>query len=131
MAVKQRKELTLPEFPVHNLYHSGLSGQNAFFEDTYNPECTLDYVHHRMLFEAFQNYAEWCDKIKIRNAADLNEVVSSGKYNELIRLCETYYNNQLSNIAETIYQNKNTVKLVLIAGTSSAGKTTTSKKLET
>ncbi len=101
------------------------------YPDTYNPECTLDYVHHRMLFEAFQNYAEWCDKIKIRNAADLNEVVSSGKYNELIRLCETYYNNQLSNIAETIYQNRNTVKLVLIAGPSSAGKTTTSKKLET
>ena len=101
------------------------------YPDTYNPECTLDYVHHHMLFEAFKSYHEWGDKIGIKNAADLNEVVSNGKYNDLIRLSETYYNNQLSKIAETIFENKNNIKLVLIAGSSSAGKTTTSKKLET
>lgn len=101
------------------------------YPDTYNPECTLDYVHHHMLFEAFKSYHEWGDKIGIKNAADLNEVVSNGKYNDLIRLSETYYNNQLSKIAETIFENKNNIKLVLIAGPSSAGKTTTSKKLET
>ncbi len=101
------------------------------YPDTYNPECTLDYVHHHMLFEAFKSYHEWGDKIGIKNAADLNEVVSNGKYNDLIRLSETYYNNQLSRIAETIFENKNNIKLVLIAGPSSAGKTTTSKKLET
>lgn len=101
------------------------------YPDTYNPECTLDYVHHGMLFTTFNSYAKWGEQIGIRNASDLNEIVSNGKYNELIRLCETYYNNQLASIAETIYQNKNSIKLVLIAGPSSAGKTTTSKKLET
>lgn len=107
---------------------------NAFvlsYPDTYNPECTLDYVHHGMLFDAFNSYAKWGEKIGIRNASDLNEIISNGKYNELIRLCETYYNNQLASIAENIFQNKNSIKLVLIAGPSSAGKTTTSKKLET
>lgn len=101
------------------------------YPDTYNPECTLDYVHHNMLFDAFHTYSIWGDKIGIKNASDLNEIVSSGKYNDLIRLCETYYNNQLSSIAEEIYQNHNQIKLVLIAGPSSAGKTTTSKKLAT
>ena len=100
------------------------------YPDTYNPECTLDYVHHEKLFNSFDNFAKWCQTIGISNAADLNEIISQGKYNELIRLSETYYNNQLSNIAEKIYNNKNNVRLVLIAGPSSSGKTTTSKKLE-
>lgn len=100
------------------------------YPDTYNPECTIDYVHHEKLFNSFDNFAKWCQTIGISNAADLNEIISQGKYNELIRLSETYYNNQLSNIAEKIYNNKNNVRLVLIAGPSSSGKTTTSKKLE-
>lgn len=101
------------------------------YPDSYNPECTLDYVHHNMLFDTFLNYSKWGEKIGIRNASDLNEIVSTGKYNDLIRLAEAYYNNQLSNIAETILENNEDIKIVLIAGPSSAGKTTTSKKLET
>lgn len=101
------------------------------YPDCYNPECTLDYVHHSMLFDSFLNYSRWGEKIGIQNASDLNEIVSQGKYNDLIRLCETYYNNQLASIADTISENNKNIKLVLIAGPSSAGKTTTSKKLET
>ena len=101
------------------------------YPDIYNPECTLDYKHHEMLFNTFLNYSKWGEKIGIKNAADLNQIVSDGKYNDLIRLAETYYNNQLASIAETIAENNKSIKLVLIAGPSSAGKTTTSKKLET
>lgn len=101
------------------------------YPDVYNPECTLDYKHHDKLFNAFLEYSRWGESIGINNAADLNEIVSQGKYNELIRLAETHYNNQLAAIAEEVYQNKNKIKLVLIAGPSSSGKTTTSKKLET
>lgn len=101
------------------------------YPDSYNPECTLDYVHHNMLFDTFLNYSKWAETIGIRNASDLNEIVSKGKYNDLIRLCETYYNNQLASIADAIVENNNSIKLVLIAGPSSSGKTTTSKKLET
>lgn len=101
------------------------------YPDTYNPECTLDYKHHEMLFNSFLSYSRWGEKIGIKNAADLNQIVSDGKYNDLIRLAETYYNNQLSSIAEKIAQNNKSIKLVLIAGPSSAGKTTTSKKLQT
>ena len=101
------------------------------YPDIYNPECTLDYKHHEMLFDTFFNYSKWGEKVGIKNAADLNQIVSDGKYNDLIRLAETYYNNQLASIAETIAENNKSIKLVLIAGPSSAGKTTTSKKLET
>lgn len=100
------------------------------YPNIYNPECTLDYVHHKMIFDTFLDYTNWGRILEISNAADLNEVVSTGKYDELIRLAEAYYNNQLSKIAEDIYNKKDQIKIVLIAGPSSSGKTTTSKKLE-
>ncbi len=98
------------------------------YPSVYNPECTLDYVHHEMLFEKFLDYTKWGRKIKISNGADLNEVVSKGNYNELIQIAETYYNSQLSKIADEIEENKD-IRIVLISGPSSSGKTTSSKKL--
>lgn len=100
------------------------------YPTTYNPECTLDYVHHEMLFNKFLDYTKWGRMINITNAAELNNVVSMGKYDELIRLSEVYYNNQLVEVADKIYDNKENIKIVLIAGPSSSGKTTTSKKLQ-
>mgnify|MGYP003366871411 FL=1 len=106
------------------------NGFVASYPDTYNPECTLNYKHHEMLFNTFYDYTKWGNQIGINNAADLNEVVSTGEYNRLIHVAETYYNNQLSKIADEIYNNRKRIKIVLIAGPSSSGKTTTSKKLE-
>ena len=106
------------------------SGFVMSYPDIFNPECTLPYTHHKLLFDKFLDYTNWGRKIGISNAADLNEVVSIGKYSDLIRLAEAYYNNQISKITDTIYENSKNIKVVLIAGPSSSGKTTTSKKLE-
>lgn len=100
------------------------------YPDIYNPEITLDYQHHEKLFEAFLEYTKWGKMVGINNAADLNEKVSSGKYDEVIRIAELCYNNQLNEIAEEIKNNIDGIKIILIAGPSSSGKTTTSKKLE-
>lgn len=100
------------------------------YPDIYNPEITLDYHHHEKLFRAFLEYTRWGQMAGISNAADLNEKVSTGKYNEVIRIAELCYNNQLNEIADVIKNNINDIKLILIAGPSSSGKTTTSKKLE-
>ena len=97
----------------------------------HNPECTYEYVHHKQLFNTFLAYARWGTSIDIRNAADLNEMVSMGNYAKAIQLSEAYYNTQLAKIAEEIYENKDNTKIVLIAGPSSSGKTTTAKKLQT
>ncbi|MCI9234023.1 MAG: nucleoside kinase [Bacilli bacterium] len=94
-----------------------------------NPECTLDYVHHSMVFNSFLEYTEWGNTVGISDAADLNEIVSKGNYNEVIRLSEAYYESQLTRIADKIYDNKKNIKMVLLAGPSSSGKTTTAKKL--
>lgn len=94
------------------------------------PECTLDYRHHKKLFDKFLEFTEWGRILDVENAADLNECVSTGNYDDLIRVSEAYFSSQLSEIADQIYENRKNIKLVLIAGPTSSGKTTTSKKLE-
>ncbi|MBE6143975.1 MAG: nucleoside kinase [Firmicutes bacterium] len=106
--------------------------ENGFvlaYPNIYNPECTLDYVHHKLVFDKFLDYTKWGKAIGIETAADLNEIVSTGKYNEIIRLAEAHYESQLAEISDIIHDSKKDVKIILIAGPSSSGKTTTSKKL--
>ena len=67
--------------------------------------------------------------MKIGNVPDLNKVVSNGRADDIIRIEETLQSNRLLNIARTIVSKKNDVKIILIAGPSSSGKTTSCKKL--
>ena len=67
--------------------------------------------------------------MNITNAADLNDIVSQGKMGNLIRLDETIQASRLLNIAREIHSHKDRLKIILIAGPSSSGKTTTSIKL--
>lgn len=97
--------------------------------NTINPECTLEYIHHKNIFNKFIEYNEWGKLIGVSYAADLNKIVSKAKERMLINLSEAYFDNQLTDIADEINKN-NKIKLVLIAGPSSSGKTTTSKKLD-
>lgn len=94
------------------------------------PECTLDYQHHKKLFDKFLDYTKWGKILEVQNASDLNEYVSTGKYDDLIRISEAYFDGQLADIADRINENSKNIKLILIAGPTSSGKTTTSKKLE-
>lgn len=87
------------------------------------------YKHHEKLFDEFKTYDEWCKKLGIENVSGLNLRVSKGNINDLILLSENIQNHNLFNIAETIKSNKK-LKVILIAGPSSSGKTTTSRKLE-
>lgn len=93
------------------------------------PVQTLEYLHRIMVHDTFYNYTKWARTVGIESAANLNNIVSLGNYNDVIRLSETHYEGQLANISEQIYQNKDNIKMVLLAGPSSSGKTTTAKKL--
>jgi len=94
-----------------------------------NPKCTEDYSHHKKMFTAFLNYTELGKTLGISTAADLNEVVSTGNYNDVIQIAEANYNSQLSKVADEIYSKRDKVKIVLLAGPTSSGKTTTARKL--
>ena len=98
--------------------------------DIVNPECTLDYIHYEKVFNKFQEYTKWGEILGIESAADLNKTVSKAEVCELVNLAEAHYDGQLAKIAEDISNSNNPIKIILIAGPSSAGKTTTSKKLD-
>ena len=87
------------------------------------------YQHHPNMFKVFEEYRGWANLIGVRNSVDLNRIVSTGKISDLIKMDEAVQTHRLLSIAKDIYDNKRRVKIVLLAGPSSSGKTTTSKKL--
>ena len=82
-----------------------------------------------LVFKKYLEYSEWAKKIGYSNASDLNKTLSEYQIDEVINLAEAYYDDQLSSIAHEIEKDKNNIKIVLLAGPTSSGKTTTAKKL--
>ena len=86
------------------------------------------YEHHPMMFEVFKQYRDWGKKLNISTSVDLNRIVSTGRVSDMIKIDSTVYDHRIITVAKEISDRKD-VKIVLIAGPSSSGKTTTSKKL--
>lgn len=87
------------------------------------------YNHMEKVLNVFTSYRTWSEKLNVNYVSDVNNVVIRGKIKEFIQLNEIKQNEDLSKIANEIEKNLENIKLVLIAGPSSSGKTTTSKKL--
>lgn len=98
------------------------------FPGPYN-EKMKDYVHHEKMFEVFREAKEWGKTIHVENASDLNNVVSLGYMDHLIRISESLMNNKILDQVKLIKKTNNKIKVVLIAGPSSSGKTTSCAKL--
>lgn len=98
------------------------------FPTAYISDHIKEYQHHPHMFDVFKEYRDWAKIMRIENSVDLNSIVSKGNINDLIRIDETLQSNKLLEVARTIHENKD-IRIVLIAGPSSSGKTTTSRKL--
>ena len=86
------------------------------------------YKHHPKLFELFKYSKDWCKKVNLETSVDMNRIISDNMASDLIKINETVYSARLLQTAWSISSNKK-VKIVLIAGPSSSGKTTTTMKL--
>lgn len=80
------------------------------------------------LFSLFKQYKEWGKRVNVLSAASLNDMVANGKINDFVDIAETHQEKCISDIASQIVKSKK-VRVVLIAGPSSSGKTTSAKKL--
>lgn len=98
------------------------------FPNSSQPDKLASFKDQPKLFEVYQKYKEWGKRIGVTSAASLNELVAKRKINDFIEITETYQQKNISQIASQIIK-KGTVKVVLIAGPSSSGKTTSAKKL--
>lgn len=82
------------------------------------------------LFESYVEARKWNELIGVGNVAQLNEYCIEGKGPELVRVAEALHEKKIAAIADEIHKRKGT-RLVLIAGPSSSGKTTFTKRLST
>ena len=97
------------------------------FPTVFSPLEIPKYHHHKSMFNCFEKVNNWNKLMHLSNASDINEVVSNANIDNLIRICENNLNSEFLSLANTIINSNK--KLVLMAGPSSSGKTTSSKKL--
>ena len=96
---------------------------------TSEPWKVADYKYQDKLNEIFKEHSEWNDILGIESLAHLNKAVSIGKTAPVIQIAEALHERKYANIADMIYSRREQVKLVLIAGPSSSGKTTSSNRI--
>ncbi len=88
----------------------------------------LTFERNDKLLETIEKNDDYLTALKINTSVELNRTISTGDYGDVIRISEALQNNRLFEIIDKIIKNKD-LKMVLITGPSSSGKTTTSKKL--
>ena len=98
------------------------------FPSSEKPDVLAPYEDLPKIFEIFKRYKKWGQLVKVTSAASLNEIVSRKKINDFIDICETYQAQNYAKVAQQILD-KGNVKVVLIAGPSSSGKTTSAFKM--
>jgi len=86
------------------------------------------FIRQDKMFEIFKEQHRWQDIMHLRTVGDLNEAIAKGYSNQLIQVSEALQEKKIAQIADEIAKNKS-IKMVLIAGPSSSGKTTTCKRL--
>ena len=98
------------------------------------PDVTKPYVirktaYQYKLFDVFKEYSDWCSVLGVKNIGTVNHAIKEGKSRDLIQVAEALHERKYAGIADEIFKRRDRVKLVLIAGPSSSGKTTTSKRV--
>lgn len=96
-------------------------------KDPHNPSQPLAPEHQDKMFRAFTDYMHFNEVIKVRNVGELNTSVRNRTVRDLINVAEAMHERQIGGIADRIVESG--AKIVLIAGPSSSGKTTTCKRL--
>jgi uridine kinase len=95
-----------------------------------NPPMQLQpIVEYPKLVSVFREYGEWMALMGIHDVGCLNEVIASERVREVVLVAEALHEQRVARIAEEIASRQGQVRLVLIAGPSSSGKTTFSKRL--
>ena len=86
------------------------------------------FVRQDKMFEIFKEHHRWQNILGMRTVGDLNEAIEQGHTNQLIQIGEALQEKKIGQIADEIARRPG-IKMVLIAGPSSSGKTTTCKRL--
>ena len=94
-----------------------------------SPDTIVQFEDSPVLFSIYQEYKAWGKILGVNSVGKLNELIESGDSSQFIRVAEALHNKKIAEIADKIHERKGDVKVILIAGPSSSGKTTFTKKL--
>lgn len=96
-----------------------------------NPTEIPAYIEQGKLANVHYEAKRWANIIKVNNVVSLNDMVTKGDVGNLIRVCEAFHEKKIAHIADQIAENIDRIRIVLIAGPSSSGKTTFAQRLST
>ena len=116
-----------PQFDLHPYY-------NGFFIALplrTDPTRLQQSAHQEKMFDVFHQYQSWVEIMGVPTVGQLNSKVLAGDASELIKIAEAFHENKLAQVAGCVAEanRERGVRLVLISGPSSSGKTTFAKRL--
>ena len=109
-----------------------LPAPNGFmfiFPDVFNPDQLANYKESPNFFNVYTEGKRWGELMQCETVADLNEMVDNGSIRTLIQVNEALHEKRFSQIADAICERG--AKIVMLAGPSSSGKTTSANRLAT
>lgn len=99
------------------------------YPDTENPNRTADFCSMPHFFQVFSEGEHWCSLMECETVGDLNTLTQNGGIRELIWVNEALHEKRFSQLADRICTRR--ARIVMLAGPSSSGKTTSANRLAT
>ena len=146
LAHRKKDYLTLYRLDEHMDYHHGYmvpsSGYLRWFDLTacnggfvlrfprrHKPTELLPMRGYPQLLTTFRRYGDWLTKLGIDNVGALNNAIAAGREQEIVLVSEALHEQHIADVARQIAERRADLRLILIAGPSSSGKTTFSRRL--
>ena len=146
LAHRQKDYLVLYRLGDHLDYHHGYmvpstgylrwfritstnGGFTLRFPRRHKPTEILPMPRYSKLLATFRQYGAWLDRLGIANVGTLNDAIQSGSIREILLASEALHEQHVAQIASEITERSEQMRTILIAGPSSSGKTTFSKRL--
>ncbi len=146
LAHRKKSYLTLYRLGEHMDYHHGYmvpstgylrwfdlqdcnGGFVLRFPRRHKPNELLPMTSYPQLLDAFRRYGDWLTRLGIENVGSLNNAIAAEREQEIVLVSEALHEQHIADIARQIAARRDELRLILIAGPSSSGKTTFSRRL--
>ncbi len=97
--------------------------------DQKDPSKLQRFTNPEKISSVFLEQMRWCQLMGVKNVAELNNAIMQGRFGDLVRINEALHEKKVVEIADMIHQRMDNVRMVLIAGPSSSGKTSFANRL--
>jgi len=108
-----------------------LPGFILLFPNANHPESLSPFVPPEKLSATFSETQRWLENLHLSNVQDVNAIISAKSSQDLIYLAEALHEKKISSIADRIFEQRSKVRVILISGPTSSGKTTFAQRLST